>query len=116
MAEFLISYKKTNINEGGFVDDPSDSGGMTYSGISRVNFPHWEGWKEIDELKEKVSNFPACLKLSEDLPQMIEKFYKENFWNKINGDEIPSQELANDIYDASVNMGVHAALELLKIS
>ena len=51
MADFLISFKKTNINEGGFVDDPSDSGGMTYAGVSRKWFPNWEGWKIVDAHK-----------------------------------------------------------------
>lgn len=113
MADFKIAFDITNKNEGTYSNDSLDNGGETYCGISRKNFPHWEGWIEIDEYKINVSNFPSCLKLNEYLPEMIESFYKENFWDKIRGDEIPNQDLANQTYDMSVNSGVHEALKLL---
>lgn len=112
MADFKIAFGITNKNEGGYVNDPADHGGETYCGISRVNFPHWSGWGIIDNCKT-MNHFPEILKASDLLPKLIEDFYKTNFWNPINGDNIPNQDLANQVYDASVNMGVHQALKLL---
>jgi lysozyme family protein len=45
---------------------------------------------------------------------MVQEFYREQFWNKINGDEIPNQELADQVYDMAVNSGVGTAKEMLK--
>ena len=44
---------------------------------------------------------------------MVESFYRENFWNKIGGDNLDNQDLANQCYDTAVNMGVGEALKLL---
>ena len=47
--EAIIS--KTLETEGGYVNDPSDSGGETYCGIARNSNPKWEGWKIVDAHK-----------------------------------------------------------------
>ena len=112
MAEFLIAYKITAGNEGGYVNDPHDSGGETYCGISRVNFPHWKGWATIDLYKSqgKVHYnvvFP-------ELANLVHEFYKTNFWDPIDGDNIDDQDVANDAYDMAVNSGVGAAKQMLK--
>ncbi len=39
--------------EGGYANDPADSGGETFRGISRRNWPQWEGWPLIDQAKVK---------------------------------------------------------------
>ena len=41
-------------------------------------------------------------------------FYKANFWDKIKGDEIESQEVANALYDFAVNSGVKKAVEKIQ--
>ena len=110
MADFKIAFGITNKNEGGYVNDPADYGGETYCGISRHNFPKWLGWLIVDEHKplrrEQIIN-------DEGLEVLVEEFYKSNFWNPINGDNIPNQDLANQVYDMAVNSGVHQALKLL---
>ncbi len=50
------------------------------------------------------------------LEQMVEDFYKHNFWDKIHGDTIESQDLADQAFDFAVNAGVSAALKLIKES
>lgn len=109
MADFLIAYKITSANEGGYVNDPHDSGGETYAGITRKNFPHWPGWIFIDNHKPIKYNtiFP-------ELELLVEAFYKIEFWHPINGDNITDQEIANDAYDMAVNAGIGAALKMLK--
>ncbi len=115
MADFIISYKKTGIIEGGWADKPSDSGGQTWEGVSRNNFPQWQGWGIIDGYKH-LPNFPASLKTAVGLEEMVQSFYRQNFWYPIKGDLLLFQEVADSIYDSAVNMGVGKAIQLVQDS
>jgi lysozyme family protein len=86
-------------------DNKIDPGGKTYSGISRVYWPDWEGWAYVDEFK----NPPF---------EMVEKFYRVNFWNRIQGDTLAeiSLEVACEVFDTAVNCGVTAAVRFLQIA
>lgn len=112
MADFEKAYLRTKKFEGGYVNDPDDSGGETYHGISRKFHPTWPGWKIIDEQKKK-ENFPKNLneRRSELLP-LEKNFYKKEFWDKVWGDKISDQRVANDMYDTAVNMGVGTSIKL----
>ncbi|NJD23141.1 MAG: hypothetical protein FIA82_10815 [Melioribacter sp.] len=125
MADFEISYSLTNQLEGGYANDPDDKGGETYRGIARKFHPEWEGWKIVDEVKGQtrqrdggqVSNVESIndvLDENEELHEMIKKFYKEEFWNKIQGDSITNQSIANEVYDNAVNMGPDKSIEYLQ--
>lgn len=111
MGDFLTSYRKTAISEGGYANDPKDHGGETWRGISRNNFPRWEGWVRIDSYK-KLSGFPAMLKNDGDLELLVLKFYRKNFWNVIRGDEIKAQPICDQVYDMAVNAGNGTAIML----
>jgi lysozyme family protein len=115
MADFLIADKLTEGNEGRDVWNiiPGDSGGETWSGIARNKNPHFPGWAIIDSMKP--------LKLGQkittpELEQLRLQFYKKNYWDVLNGDNIPNQELGNQVYDMAVNSGVGRAEEILKQS
>jgi lysozyme family protein len=114
---FLEAYAFTRSAEGGYVDDPSDYGGETYKGVSRVYWPNWPGWKVVDELKEQ-EDFPECLYADEELNYWVKHFYYENFWNhsQLNLDSVSSKskEIAAEMFDCSVNMGVKRAAEFLQ--
>lgn len=113
MSDFQTAYQLTAINEGGYSNDPTDSGGETYAGISRKNFPHWTGWATVDKYKPMKQG-----QYIEDhgLKGLVMMFYEVNFWKPIKGYALESQELANYLYDTAVNMGVGVALQLLKQS
>lgn len=113
MATFNIAYLRTYVYERGYVNDPIDPGGETYNGISRKNFPNWAGWKIVDTLK-KAPNFPKSLEVDVSLQDAKKQFYKVNFWDKIQGDKISDQYLANELYDCAVNMGVDRATTFLQ--
>lgn len=117
MANFETSYMLTNLQEGGYVNDPDDRGGETYRGISRKFHPDWEGWKIIDEAKNKTKDIKELNKIldeNEQLQLLIKNFYRVEFWNKIKGDELQYQSLANELYDNAVNMGVSKSIEYLQ--
>lgn len=114
MADFKKAYAKTEVFEGGYSNHPSDKGGETYKGIARNMHPKWEGWKIIDRYKTSPlssKQMTQVLSNSIELDDMVEAFYRNNFWNPIMGDDIMNQMVANNIYDFAVNSGVRRAVK-----
>jgi lysozyme family protein len=103
MADFSACFEKMIKNEGGFKlhTVAGDKGGMTYAGIARNFWPDWPGWKKID-----------ADQMDADLVGMVQVFYKENFWDKIRGDDIPFQNVAFALFDFGVNAGVKTAVKI----
>jgi lysozyme family protein len=108
MAEFKTAYSKTSIVEGGYANNPHDSGGETWKGISRNNEKNWGGWKIIDQYK-KLPNFPGNLNSVPELQDKVLSVYKNNYWDSLNLDFISDQRMANELYDTGVNMGIGTA-------
>lgn len=112
MADFKAAHKVVMIHEGGYANDPDDTGGETYKGISRKNFPGWEGWSVIDETKKgkpPLHLLNDTLAANPGLQRLVEGFYKKEFWDVMRLDEFKSQEIANELYDTGVNMGTYVA-------
>lgn len=102
-------------NEGGYCWDKNDSGGETYAGISRKNWPNWAGWQIVDAVKEQRGG----LKLNEfiqdeQLDQLIAEFYEENFYKKLQIAYIVEPLLALHVFDMGVNSGVANAAKMLQ--
>lgn len=108
MADFKIAYQKTSVVEGGYANNPHDSGGETWKGISRNNETNWIGWDIVDHYK-KLPGFPANLKASTELENAVQSVYKTNYWDALNLDLINDQRMANELYDTGVNMGTGRA-------
>lgn len=111
MAEFKIAYALTKKDEGGWVHDKLDNGLETYCGVSRKWFPKWGGWAIVDKHKPLKTN--QHIK-DPELEKCLEDFYKKEFWDKINGDTIPLQKMANEMFDMAVNAGIKTAKNLIK--
>lgn len=92
MAIFKLALDKTLAFEGGYVDNPIDSGGQTYYGISRKNFPNWQGWKLIDQKLEPPY-------------EHLYNFYLNEFWYSLNLDKVIEQSIAEKLFDLAINMG-----------
>jgi lysozyme family protein len=121
MANFDIAHKLTAGYEGGFSDDSADKGGMSYRGISRVNWPNWPGWVIVDQYKAVayLNNgdiIPLAWKYGTQLDGLVNTFYKQNFWDVSKLDFIASQDIANEVFDCSVNMGIETAGKFLQES
>lgn len=112
MAFFKQAYKEVMNIEGGYVNDPNDSGGETYKGIARNRHPSWHGWRIIDSLKGK--NFPSNLSDNISLQNYVEGFYKTEFWDKMRLDEVVDYSIARELFDTGVNMGCGVAVEFLQ--
>lgn len=93
--KFLQAVLTILKNEGGYVHDPSDLGGETKYGISKRAFPDLD----IKNLTE----------------QDALRIYHTNYWLRINGDLLPSYELATQVLDMAVNAGPKTAIRLLQV-
>lgn len=113
MADFTKALAFVLQNEGGYSDDPGDSGGETYCGISRNSFPAWAGWP-IVESEKADRDFPGCLSANAALNAHVAEFYRQNFWAPIRGDQIADQALATQLFDTCVNSGVGEGVKLLQ--
>lgn len=110
VLNFDEAFKQIAKYEGGYGNDPHDSGGETYCGISRRFHPNWHGWYIIDNNKPiRYNKTLDCLK--ED----VYNFYKERYWHKLI-DQVYNQKLSEELFDVSVNMGSYRAIMFLKSS
>lgn len=111
MADFSKAISKVAEIEGGYINDPDDSGGETYKGISRIYNPDWIGWDIVDSYR-KVDGFPKDLDYNETLQSLIKNLYKAKYWDTIKGDLILNQLCAESIFDFGVNAGVNTSVRL----
>lgn len=112
MADFYEAFEITMGHEGCYSWDPTDAGGETYRGISRVYNPSWAGW-DIIEAERNSSYFPQHLQSVTDLQFAVESFYKEKYWDINRLDEF-DQVFANEIFDTGINLGVVRAAKFLQ--
>lgn len=78
--------------EGGFSDNPNDSGGATMCGVTLNVFRHFFGTNmSVEDLKN----------ITED--QFITVL--EEYWNGVQGDKILDQQVANSLVDWAYNAG-----------
>ena len=105
MANFEQAFEKMIRDEGGYqlTNIPGDRGGMTYAGIARKPNPDWTGWQYIDR-KDFGSATP-----------MVREFYKLHFWDRIRGDDLTNQAIAETIFNFAVNTGVGVASKLAQL-
>jgi len=88
-------------HEGGFVNHPSDPGGMTNLGCTKAV---WESW-----VNHPVSESDMrALK-----PADVAPLYKAKYWDKVNGDELPAG-VDYAVFDAAINSGPGRAAKWLQ--
>lgn len=106
MADFKKSYKNTSQHEGGW---NIDNGGWTYLGLSIKGHPNWIGWPIIKTYIAKNgfpkhgAYFPQYLHIT--LQKLVYDYFKKTYWDKIYGDFIKNQTLADFCYDFFINSG-----------
>lgn len=107
MAKFDPAFENMIRNEGGYTlhQVSGDSGGQTFAGIARNYHPDWSGWRFID-----ANDFD-----NPDLTSTVRSFYRTKFWDKIKGDQIENQKVAETLFDFSVNAGYRTAAKLAQL-
>ena len=117
MTGFDEAFEKTAAIEGGYVFDPDDAGGETYKGIARRFNQSWVGWDKIDEVKKanpRKRKLDNILDQDDALQQEVKSFYKQFYWDRFRGDDIPLPEIREELFDTSVNLGVQRAVMFLQ--
>lgn len=120
MAKYNLAFAKTITgNEGGY--NPGIGEKETYMGIDRGANPHWSGWPIIDLVKRSspglsTSKMNVILSQNISLQANIVSFYKANYWDTVNLDNVNDQQLANNLFDCSVNQGEHLARKFMQIA
>ena len=101
MADFNLELPHILQGEGGYVNDPDDKGGETYCGISRANYPDWEGWAIIDTLDLKYNE------VSDDpnIKSLVYSFYKKQKWDDDKLDLVNDEKVAEYFCDWHVTSG-----------
>jgi lysozyme family protein len=88
-------------HEGGFVNHPSDPGGMTNLGVTKKVWEEWVG-HSVDESAMRALT-----------PEIVGPMYKAKYWDKIKGDDLPSG-VDYAVFDAAVNSGPGRAAKWLQ--
>ena len=107
MASFDAYFPTLLKYEGGFVDDPVDPGGATNKGITLGTFERCA--RQYLGIEPTLENLKALT------DAQAGKIYKPLYWDKVRGDEIDLQELANIVFDFQVNAGGNASKLLQKV-
>lgn len=87
--------------EGGWVNDPQDSGGETNLGVTKRNWEAWVGHSVTSaDMKALTGN-------------VVAPFYKTKYWDVICGDHLPIG-LDLIIFDSAINQGPGRAAKFLQ--
>jgi lysozyme family protein len=134
MAVFEIAFGITNGVEGGWQNDPHDTGNAsnglgTYRGVASAKQSTWQGWPIVKAALANMTAQPAygskayyawvktlngVLAANSALQAMVRDFYQVNFWNVNRLDDLASQTVANKVYDCGVNQGTGTAAIILQ--
>lgn len=90
------------VHEGGFVNDPHDRGGATNRGVTQAVY---------DAYRKMRGRGQQSVKFITD--EEVRAIYKFQYWDKVQGDWLPSG-LDYAVFDFAVNSGVSRAAKYLQ--
>ncbi len=88
-------------HEGGFVNHPSDPGGVTNLGVTQEV---WEDWIDRTVSEENMKALT---------PAKVAPLYREMYWDRVKADKLPSG-VDYLVFDAAVNSGASRAAKWLQ--
>ena len=89
------------VHEGGYVNNPKDPGGMTNLGCTKAVWEEHCG-HPVDEKAMRALT-----------PADVAPLYKRKYWDKVQGDELPSG-IDYIVFDTAINSGPGRAVKLLQ--
>lgn len=88
-------------HEGGYVNHPSDPGGMTNLGVTKRVWEEWTGKPATEADMRSLT------------PEQVAPLYKKRYWDAVRGDDLPAGvDLC--VFDCAVNSGVGRAAKFLQ--
>lgn len=88
-------------SEGGYVNHPSDPGGMTNLGVTKRVWEEWVGHEVTEQTMRDLT------------PAIVGPMYKAKYWDKVRGDDLPSG-VDYCVFDAAINSGPGRAIKWLQ--
>ena len=100
-ANFDACLAKLLVHEGGYVNHPSDPGGMTNLGVTARVWEEWVG-HPVDEKQMRALT-----------PALVAPLYRKKYWDACRANDlVPGLDYA--VFDVAVNSGVGRAIKLLQ--
>lgn len=88
-------------HEGGFVNHPSDPGGMTNLGVTKKVWEEWVG-KTVDEKAMRALT-----------PEVVSPMYRKRYWDAVKADDLPDG-LDYLMFDFAINAGPGRAIKTMQ--
>lgn len=114
MANFTTSYNRTAANEGGYQVSPNDPG--NYNGAGQLVGTNWGISAKVYE--EWLGRSVTAQDMKSMTKATAKNIMQAKYWDKIKGDQLPNQYVADIFFDGVVNhgQGVRLAQEVLGVS
>ncbi len=100
-GNFEACLKEILHHEGGFVNHPSDPGGMTNLGVTKATYEEWVGYPVSESIMRKLT------------PALVTPLYRRRYWDVVRGDDLPIG-LDLCVFDFAVNAGPARAVRYLQ--
>jgi lysozyme family protein len=100
-SNFAEALQHVLKHEGGFVNHPADPGGMTNLGCTKKVWEEHCGHSVDEKVMRNLT------------PNDVAPLYKRKYWDKIQGDELPSG-VDYIVFDAAINSGPGRAAKWLQ--
>jgi len=117
MADFIKAFIASPVADAGYTAVLPDI--EIYCEIDRHFHPAWEGWPIIDALKFAASDeneLNSTLRQNKKLKEKVQELFKQVYWDRFRGDQVPDQEIAAELFFSSVELGVGRAVSGLQKS
>jgi lysozyme family protein len=101
ISNWQKSFELMLKSEGGFVNHPSDPGGMTNLGVTKATWENWVG-RASDEAEMRSLT-----------PEKVEPLYKKKYWDAVRADDLPVG-LDYLMFDFGVNAGPGRAIKVMQ--
>lgn len=98
---FAAALPKLIAHEGGFVNHPSDPGGMTNLGVTRAVWQEWTGRPATEADMRALT------------PAAVAPLYRARYWDAVRADDLPAG-VDYAVFDAAVNSGPARAVRWLQ--
>lgn len=85
-------------HEGGFVNHPSDPGGMTNLGVTKKVWEEWVNRRVSENEMRKLT------------PKLVAPLYKARYWDAVKADQLPSG-IDYLMFDFAINAGVSRSVK-----
>lgn len=100
-TNFDDCFKMLMVHEGGYTNDPRDSGGMTNWGVTHIDWAAWVGHEpSADEMRA----------LTQD---DVKPLYKRKYWDNLKCDDLPGG-VDWAVFDFGVNSGIGRSAKYLQ--